>query len=242
MRVLAPSSPARMTCAVLLVVGLVATTEVRLLCFAAAIAALAALSISSSRPAHLKFLLWIWLPFAAWVFVVWGGIVAAPPGAPIHSNRVGGLLYALQISVRLEAMAAVIQAAFLSMTLEQIGSGLLSLRLPRHVALVVISALALGPELQKRADQVLTARIARGLARPNRRWQALRNVAGTLMPLVAWGFRSSAIRSDYWTQRGLLDSPRLNTRVSFSMLDVGYVVLAASSCLFAALWNWGVIL
>jgi energy-coupling factor transporter transmembrane protein EcfT len=229
-----------MACAVLLVAALIAMANVKLLSATALVGTLLAVSISSSRSAHLKFLLWIWLPLTAWLALVWGWIVAAPPNVPIHSDRMGGLLYALQISLRLEAMAAVIQAAFLSMTLEQIGAGLLSLRVPRDIALTIMSVFALGPELRKRADQVLTARIARGLARRGRKWQALQNIAATLMPLVAWGFRSSMIRSDYWTQRGVLDSPQLRHRAAFTAWDLLYIGLALSFCALAVFRTWGI--
>jgi energy-coupling factor transporter transmembrane protein EcfT len=116
------------------------------------------------------------------------------------------------------------------MSLEQIGASLTTLRIPRHVALTVMCALALGPEIRKRADQVLTARIARGLTGHRNKLAALKNVAGTLMPIVAWGFRSAVIRSEYWTQRNLLDSPELQRRAPIVFVDWLYVGLIAFAC------------
>jgi hypothetical protein len=165
--------------------------------------------------------------------VVWGWIVAAPPGAPVHSDSLGGMLYAARISVRLGAMVGVMQALLLSVSLDQLGRGLFSLRLPRHVVLVVLSVFALGPELRKRMDQVLTARAARGLMHRGGRWRAVRNTASTLVPLVSWGFRSAALRSEYWLQRRLLESPVLSNPAGFAARDGVYLVLSGLWCTLA---------
>lgn len=231
---LIPSPPARLACAVILLAGLFAVTDVLSIVLLAAAALLVCLAVPAARRAHLVFMLWIWLPLAIWLMVVWGAIVGAAPGAPLRSDSVGGLLYAVQVSARLEAMAAIIQASFLSIPLEQLGASLLTLRTPKPLVLVVVSVFALGPELTKRAEQVVTARAARGLATHDRGLRAVRGVASTLMPLIAWGFRSAAARAEYWNQRRLLDSPRLNSRLPILPLDIAYVIASVAISLVLA--------
>jgi energy-coupling factor transporter transmembrane protein EcfT len=228
-------------CAGVLIVALIVTNSLSALIPAAAAAALFSIAVSPSRRAHLRFILWFWLPLTLWLVLVWGWIVAAPPGAPLQSDRYGGILYSLRVALRLEAMVGTMQVAFLSMTVEQVGTGLRSLRIPDHVVFVIMSVFALGPELRKRADQVLTARIARGLLPRRSRWQAVRNLASTLMPLVAWGFRSATVRADYWAQRQLLASPQLTHRVALSAYDRAYVAVSVVTVAFAILNSLGVL-
>jgi energy-coupling factor transporter transmembrane protein EcfT len=230
---LAPSPPARILCTVALVAGILLIPDLRILAAMFAVATCICVAMPQVRGAHLKFLLFVWLPLAAWLVVVWGFIVAAPPGAPVHSNSVAGLLYAARISMRLAAMVGVMQALLLSVSLDQLGRGLFSLRLPRPVVLVILSVFALGPELRKRMDQVLTARAARGLMRGGGRWRAVRNTASTLVPLVSWGFRSAALRSEYWLQRRLLESPVLSNAAGFAPRDGVYLVLSSAWCMLA---------
>lgn len=211
------------------------TSNVRILVVTCTATTLLCLVIPVVRGAHLKFLLFVWLPFAAWLAVVWGWIVAAPPGAPLHSDVLGGIIYGTKISLRMEAIVGIMQASALSLDVGQLGSGLVSLRLPRHVVLVILSVFALGPELRKRADQVLTSRIARGLMNRRNTWNRIRNASTTLLPLVSWGFRSSALRSEYWMQRRLLDSPQLNEAARFGIYDWFYLVLSIAWCMFAFL-------
>lgn len=230
---LAPSPPARILCTVALVAGILLVPNLRVLAATFAAATCICVAMPHVRGVHLKFLFWIWLPLAAWLFVVWGFIVAAPPGAPVHSNSVGGLLYAGRISVRLAAVVGVMQALLLSVSLDQLGRGLFSLRIPRPIVLVVLSVFALGPELRKRMDQVLTARAARGLMRGGGRWRAVRNTASTLVPLVSWGFRSAALRSEFWLQRRLLESPVLSNPAGFALRDAVYLLLSGAWCTLA---------
>lgn len=232
---LAPSPPARLLCTIALVSGVLLVPDLRILIVIFAITTLVCVVVPGVRGPHLKFLLWVWLPLAVWLAMVWGWIVAAPPGAPPHTDALGGFLYAARISVRLAATVGVMQAFLLSVGLDQLGAGLFSLRLPRHVVLVVLSVFALGPELRKRMDQVLTARAARGLMNRGGRLRAVRNTASTLVPLVSWGFRSSALRSEYWLQRRLLESPLLGNPVGFGMCDWVYLVLSGLWCMLAVL-------
>ncbi len=231
---LIPSPPARLACAVILLSGLLAATDMLLIALVAAAALVACLAIPTVRRAHLAFLLWIWLPLAVWLVVVWGAVVGAAPGAPLHSSAVAGALYAAQVAARLEAVAAILQASVLSIPLEHLGATLIALRMPKPIVLIVVSVLALGPELTKRAEQVMTARTARGLAVHDRGLRAFRGVASTLMPLIAWGFRSAAVRAEYWNQRKLLDSPQLSTRLRFLPLDIACVILCVTVSLVLA--------
>jgi energy-coupling factor transporter transmembrane protein EcfT len=235
---LEPSPAARWLCAVGIIVAVIFTRDLRILIAVFGVAAMTCLYVHQVRGLFIKFLLWVWLPLVAWGITVWGGIVGSPPGFPLHSDAAGGVLYAFRISVRLGAAVSVLQAFLLSVDLEDLARGLFSLRVPRGIVLVVLSVVALGPELRKRSEQVLTARAARGLLNRGGRLRAGREAANTLVPLVTWGFRSAAMRFEYWNQRGLLESPWLDEGAPFRMIDAAYVTFSAVWCV-AALWAYG---
>src|ERR1039458_1809276 len=163
----APSPPARLLCVAIAIPGLIAINHLPSIAIAAVLASILCLALPGVRGRHMKFVLWIWAPLAAWMFIVWGLVVGAPPGLALHTSTVEGVAYAARISLRLLAMVGLLQSCLLSIKPEQLAAGLLSLRIPRHLALVVLNVFVLGPEISNRLDQVLTARIARGLMRRN---------------------------------------------------------------------------
>ncbi len=224
----APSAPARLLCAAILIPGLLAVRHLPALAVAAALASILCLALPSTRGPHLKFLLLLWTPLAAWMFIVWGWIVGAAPGTTLHSSQHEGVLYAARVALRLLAIVGVLQSCLLSIKIEQLCAGLLALKVPRPLALVVLNVFALGPELRTRLDQVLTARIARGLMHRNNRLSAIRNAASTLVPLVAWGLSSAHARAGLWRQRGIIDAPQLTVTAGFSTMDWLYVGAAMS--------------
>ncbi len=231
-----PSAPARLLCAAILIPGLLVLRNLPTLAAVASLASIVCLSLPSARGPHLKFVLFLWTPLAAWMFIVWGWIVGAAPGATLHSSPHEGVLHAARVALRLLALVGVLQSCLLSIKIEQLSSGLLALKVPRPLALVVLNVFALGPELRIRLDQVLTARIARGLMKRNSRLSAIRNAASTLVPVVAWGFSSAHARAGLWRQRGILDAPQLTASAGFSRMDWLYIVAAmcwTMGCLIA---------
>ena len=223
---LTPSAPARVLCATVIILAVMFTRDLRVLVSAFMAAAGVCIYVRPVRGIYIRFLLWIWLPLAAWGVVVWGWIVGAPPGSALHTDAAGGALYAIRIGVRLGAAASVLQALLLSEGLEDLGRGLFTLRVPRPIVLVVLGVFALGPELRKRTEQVLTARAARGLLNRGGRWRAAGETARTLVPLVTWGFRSAALRFEFWNQKQLLESPWLGADDGFRTVDGIYIALS----------------
>lgn len=230
-----PSAPARVLCAIAIILAALFTRDLRALAVVFMAAGAVCLYSRPVRSVYIRFLIWVWLPLAAWGVVVWGWIVGAPPGSALHSDTVGGAIYAIRVAVRLGAAASILQALLLSTPLEELGRGLFSLRVPRNIVLVVLSVFALGPELRKRMQQVLTARAARGLLNRSGRWRAGSETARTLVPLVTWGFRSAALRFEYWNQKRLLESPWLSAGAGFRTIDTLYLVLSILWCV-AAFW------
>jgi energy-coupling factor transporter transmembrane protein EcfT len=223
-----PSAPARLLCAAITIPGLFAVTQLPSIAIAAILTSALCLALPTVRGPHAKFVLWVWAPLALWMFVVWGLLVGAPPGSALQSSTIGGAVYAARISLRLLAIVGLLQSCLLSINSEQFAASLLSLRIPHHLALVVLNVFVLGPELRIRLDQVLTARIARGLMRRGSRVSSVQNIASTMVPLVAWGFRSAQARSDHWQQRGILSSPQLAASALSSSSD--WIYVAASVC------------
>jgi energy-coupling factor transport system ATP-binding protein len=150
-----------------------------------------------------RFLLIVIVPFAVALLVVWGIVVAAPPGTPMGSDAGAGFRYASVIALRLAIFGGIFQVVFLTMPLERLASTLRKCGIRGELFIIVLGAFALLPELALRSDQVLTARQARGLI-PNLSFSSrLRQFPYVLRPLLAWALRSSIQRSEFWRQRRL---------------------------------------
>ena len=178
-----------------------------------------------------QFLLTILLPIALALALVWGVIVAAPPGAEMGSNRHAGLLYAAAVVLRLALLGGILQVCFLTIPPNELPYTLSQWGLRGDAMVVALGVYALLPELRTRTSQVLVARSARGLV-PNRSLLSnAKQLPFLLRPLFAWALRAAIQRSEHWRQRQLLsrverlsaDSSRVTSRVA----SVAIVSLAA---------------
>lgn len=199
-----PHPIARFGGATITVLGTLLCTDIRLLS-AAVVTVLTMTVIADVKRQFLRFLVAIMLPLALALITVWVGVVGAPPGTPIGADRSAALEYTLLVVLRLAVCSGVFQITLLSIPPEELLPTLRALRLPEELAIMVLSTLIVLPELRLRADQVLTARLARGLLGTptlrNKLWQLPR----ILGPLVSWTLRSALQRAETWEQRGLLD-------------------------------------
>jgi energy-coupling factor transporter transmembrane protein EcfT len=174
--------------------------------------------ISGVSRQYFKFLMAVMLPLGLALTIVWVGVMGAPPGARAGTDRLGALEYALLIVLRLAVCSGLFQVTLLSVTPEQLLPTLRALRLPEDLAVMVLSTLILFPELKLRADQVLTAMLARGLFGRPTFANKLGQFPRMLGPLVSWTLRSALQRAETWGQRGLIE------RLSFLPSGVRYSV------------------
>lgn len=153
---------------------------------------------------HSKFLLFILLPVAVALVLVWGLYVAAPPGAPVGSDPAGGMRFAITIVLRLALLGGILQLSWLTIHPTELPVVLNRWGLRGDALVMALGAWVLMPELQLRSAQVLTARLARGIA-PNRSVVSrVKQFPFMLRPLFAWALRSAIQRSETWHQKRLI--------------------------------------
>ena len=165
---------------------------------------------------HLRFVIWVLLPVAVALVVVWGWVVKAAPGGLPGSAPLEGLRFAAATSFRLAVLGGLWQLCFLTIPPKALGSTLRSWGLRRDLLVVALGSLAVMPDLAARSRQVLSARYARGFLGRATWWSRARQLPALLPPLVAWVLRSSIQRAETWRHRGLLQR--------FEHLDEGSVL------------------
>jgi energy-coupling factor transporter transmembrane protein EcfT len=180
------------------------------------IAAVAAIStlvvIAGIGKRYASLCLRVFLPLAAGLLLVWGGVMGAPPGSPIGSNRIGGLMFATLVVLRLVVASGISQLCILAIPSHELPQVLSVCGIKGDLLASVVAAFVLVPELELRTQQVLTARYARGLSKNRNSWGLVAHIPMLLRPVLTWTLRSAVQRSELWSQRRLIE--RLEARSS----------------------------
>lgn len=151
----------------------------------------------------LRFSVYIVAPVAAALWVVWALIVGAPPGMPIGAAPDAGRDYALVVALRLMMVGGLLQMALLTIGADDLPATMYAVGLRESAVVLAMATFAVFPELKMRADQIVTARYARGLA-GRRRWiSGIQQLPYIFRPLLVWMLRSAIQRAEAWQQRGL---------------------------------------
>ena len=145
------------------------------------------------------------LPLCLMLVALWGWIVGAPPDQVPGSNPEAGVQYALLISFRLAVVGGIFQLCFLSIPQAELLSTFWHWGIRRDHLIVAIGAFTIWPELKLRAEQIITARYARGLLPDRRLISRFRQLPYLLRPLLVWSLRAAVQRSELWDQKRLLD-------------------------------------
>jgi energy-coupling factor transporter transmembrane protein EcfT len=192
------------------------------------------------RP-YLRFAAVVLIPLTIMLMIIWGVVTRAPPGARVGSDPSGGIHYAILIALRVAVSAGVLQLAVLSIPPRLLPATLKGWGLRGDGLVVTLGAFAVGPELTLRADQIVTARRARGMLTGSW-WAGLWQMPRLLRPLFVWSIRSAVQRADLWHQRALLlKVDRLSTTEKQFSSAGGLLVLALALAflLVAMFWRWG---
>lgn len=150
---------------------------------------------------HLKFVFITLFPIAVALLLVWGWLVGAPPGSPVGSDHIGGMLFALMIFLRLAMLGGIIQLGLSTIPAERMPYTLSKCGIKGEGLIITLGALAVLPEIGHRADQVLTARFALGYVQNRTLIARARQLPYMLRPLFAWALRSAILRAENWRQR-----------------------------------------
>lgn len=182
---------------------------------------------------HLKFVLTFVLPISCALFVVWWGVVGAPPGSPRGSAPGAGALYAGLVSMRLVLLGGVGHLCLATIRPERLVPTLKAWGLKGELLVITVSGMTLAQEMRLRGEQVLTARYARGFVARRSLVSDLLQLPFVLRPMLAWVLRAAIQRGEVWQQRGLLErmsvTPPAEGRYS---LVAGALYLALAVCWF----------
>jgi energy-coupling factor transporter transmembrane protein EcfT len=226
-----PTARGRLAGSLMAVAGAVITTSPLLLA-AGYVFLLPVLLIGAVFRAHLRFLVIVVLPVAAFALVVWPFVMGAPPGEIAGSNPAGAFRFASATVLRLMFVGGVVQACVLAIHSRDLATTFRRWGLRGEWLIAALGATVLAPEMKRRADRVFTAALARGLL-PNRSiWSRLRVLPTTLMPLTAWSLRAAISRADNWHERKLLD--RVDALAGRP--DPGSLVVSGALVVAAIIW------
>jgi energy-coupling factor transporter transmembrane protein EcfT len=177
-------------------------TNLILLCVAIAVLALF-IAIDGLFARFLKFILFGQLPLMLMLVALWGFIAKAPPGKPMGSDAHAGVVFALLISLRLAVLGGAFQLAMLSIPPRMLPATLRGWGIRGEGLVVALGVFAVEPELKLRAEQILTARRARGLLSGSR-FAGFKQTHLLLRPLFVWSIRSAVHRAEAWENRAML--------------------------------------
>ena len=229
-----PCSRARALATGIALIGVVATAKPLALAILVA-ACIGILIIQGKISFYIRFLVKLWLPLAAGLCLVWGLIVRGNPQAGYASGIAHGLEFAGMVSLRLAALAALFQAAVLSLEGLRLAAFLREVGLSPNATATLVSVFNLWPEFARRTDQVVAARCARGLMTDRRLWTRVRQFPWALRTLFVGSLGSSLDRAHRWEADRLpqrLAETVKNQSDSKAAFEVGIVW-----CFIAAMWT-----
>jgi energy-coupling factor transporter transmembrane protein EcfT len=222
--------PARLATLLILVVATFIDRRLDFL-LAVVIALAIFLAFDHLLPRFLKFLAVAQVPMTIMLVAVWGWVAKAPPGMPMGSDPRGGAMFALLISLRLAVLGGAFQLVMYSIPSRLLPATLRGWGLRGEGLVVALGVFAIEPELKLRAEQILTARRARGLLAGGR-WAGLKQLPRLLRPLFVWSIRSAVHRAEVWEQRALLLHVELLPTETLPFSRVAGIVSLALSLLW----------
>ncbi len=199
---LSPSPWARVITAAILLVGVVASSNFLALAILV-IACAGILTVQGKIKSYAHFVLRLWLPLTVGLCVVWGLVVRGSPQSGNNGGMIVGFQFAGMVSLRLLALAALFQAAVLSLEGLRLAAFLKGLGLSPNATATLVSVFNLWPDFARRADQVVAARCARGLMTNRRIGTRVRQFPWVLRTLFVGSLGSSLDRATRWEAEGL---------------------------------------
>ncbi|MHB1954393.1 MAG: energy-coupling factor transporter transmembrane component T family protein, partial [Sulfobacillus sp.] len=153
---------------------------------------------------HLIFCATVIGPIGFGLILVWGVVVGAPPLQNLHSNPLGGAMYAAIVLTRLLVISALMQITLLSLTTSELMTTVYALGIRGELFFIILGANATLPDIRSRVFQIYDACKARGLMGNLSLLDRTKAVPYILRGTFAWTIRSSIQRADIWHQRNIL--------------------------------------
>jgi energy-coupling factor transporter transmembrane protein EcfT len=160
--------------------------------------------------------------------LVWGFLVGARPGQPIHSDPYAGLLYASLVIMRLLVVSCIVQTAFLSLSLTELTQTIYAFGLRGELFLMALGALVVLPEMRLRSAQIYDATKARGLLGKHPIVGSIRTYPYVARNLFAWTLRAAQMRAELWESSGILEDTGQWQWDGIRLYSVELILLALS--------------
>ncbi|MBK7670558.1 MAG: hypothetical protein IPJ24_04055 [bacterium] len=207
----APHPKVRALATALAIAAALASRNLPLLLVPYALGILPLVLMSRKIGSYLRLISVLGVPVVLALVMVWGVLVAAPPNEPPQTNAAGGALFGLETGVRIMIMASIAFLGFAAVSPRERAPVFRGWGLRGDMLGAVLGAFALVPELGERADQVITARYARGLIGRARWYHRLVSLPRILRPLIAWSLRSAMQRAELWEHRRVIQRLEIQT-------------------------------
>jgi energy-coupling factor transporter transmembrane protein EcfT len=235
-----PSPRARALAAGITLVGVVASPSPYAL-VVLLVACVAILTTQGKINSFVRFIFRVWVPLSLGLFIVWGLIVRGSPGTGNGSGIADGAQFAALVSLRVAALAAVFQAAVLSLGGLRLVVFLRKLGLSPTATATVASVINLWPDFARRSEQVVAARCARGLMSDRHLWTRIRQVPWIVRTLFVGSLGHSLDRATRWQAECLPSrladvAVRCETRQGSPLVNVAWCV-ASVTWTVCALWR-----
>jgi energy-coupling factor transporter transmembrane protein EcfT len=150
---------------------------------------------------YYKFVLFIVIPMFFLTAMVWGVWIAAPPHVEVGTDPYGGFTYSIIMALRIMVIGGASQLLFLTIKPIDLPSYLRFLGFSTLSIVVILSSLALLPEVKLRLEQILIARAAKGLLKCRSFFSGAMQLPYLIRPLVIWVLNSAVSRAEGWTKK-----------------------------------------
>jgi energy-coupling factor transporter transmembrane protein EcfT len=191
---------------VLAAIGSIVTKNPVLLGVAWGLVILPLTKIFSISKQHLQFIAFVILPLFAILFGVWYFLLGAPPDRPLGSDPHGGAIYALTTTVRLAVLGGLAQIVFVPIPLDDLPYVLTQVGIKGDLLVIITSSFALIPEVNQRANKIVTARYARGLVKDRSFVSRLRQLPYLIRPLLTGSLKTALDRMEIWERWGHVEN------------------------------------
>ncbi len=196
------------------------------------------LAITSGRViSQTLFLTSFFLPLLFFTCLIWGLLLNTVP-SDWNISFHDPYKFALFISTRLYSLGTTFYLSFYTSP-EKIIHVARIIKLNKNITLILLGISALLPDINYRANKILTARLARGIMPDRKITTRIKQLPYILRPLVVGIFESTVERAENWERKNIhqlvddfpIDKPQIN------LLDLLAIVLGTGTILLNFFYN-----
>lgn len=184
--------------------------------------------------AHARFCVVIVLPIAAMLAGIWIYLLGAPPGVQRGTDPVGAAEFCATTSLRLVLLGGFAQLLFLTIPRHRLVDTFRQWGLRDDLLVAALGTYVLFPELRIRADQIITARMARGHVANRRLWTRAQQLVPSLGVLFTLAVRTAVQRASHWLEQDLFAQFAETEEAGAATSRVGSATFVLAAVMWAA--------